>query len=326
MRIQLVTPAPRYSRKGNRVTAARWGRILRGLGHRAEIHQELARGPCDLLVALHARKSFAAVERYRERYPGRPLIVALTGTDLYDDLPRSDEAQRAVAWADRLIVLQDEALDALDGEARGKARVIYQSAVPTSSAVGKSRRTFDVCVIGHLRPVKDPFLAGAAARRLPESSCLRVQQVGAALTPEMKAEAEREMRENSRYRWLGERPPWQVRRLLKSSHAMVLSSHLEGGANVVSEAVVAGLPVLATRVAGNVGMLGKDYPGYFAVGDAGELAALLDRCEREPSFLADLEARCTALVPRFEPAEEERAWRSLLDELASGAPAATEWR
>ncbi len=316
MRIQLVTPAPTHSRTGNRVTAVRWARILRRLGHRVGIHQELSGGRCDLLVALHARKSHAAAARFRELHPGRPLVVALTGTDLYRDLPGSPEARRSLAWADRLIVLQSEGLTALEPEMRDKTRVIYQSAQPSAAGLSRSRRTFDICVIGHLRPVKDPLLAARAARLLPPGSRVRVLHAGKALTPEMEAAACDEMAANPRYRWLGERPGWEVRRLLKRCHAMVLSSLLEGGANVVSEAVVAGLAVLASRVSGSVGMLGEDYPGYFAVGAAEELATLIDRCERQPAFLEELTALCGALAPRFDPALEEAAWASLIGELA----------
>lgn len=316
MHIQLVTPAPRHSRKGNRVTAIRWARILRQLGHRVAIHEELAGGRRDLLVALHARKSHASVERFRRLHPERPLVVALTGTDLYRDLESSPEARQSLVWADRLIVLQNEGLTALEPALREKTRVIYQSAVPSAAPVRRSRHTFDVCVIGHLRPVKDPFLAARAARLLPAESRLRVLHAGAALTPEMEAAARGEMADNPRYRWLGERPGWEIRRLLGRCHAMVLSSRLEGGANVVSEAIVAGLAVLSSRISGSVGMLGKDYPGFFGVGAVDELAALLDRCERQPAFLEDLTARCRALAPRFDPARELAAWASLLDELA----------
>ena len=315
MRIQLVTPAPRHSRKGNRVTALRWARILRRLGHWVEIHRELSSGPCDLLVALHARKSHASIARFRQLHPERPLVVALTGTDLYRDLPGSPEARRSMEWADRLVVLQRHALRALEPAMRDKARVIYQSARPTAARISRSRRTFDVCVIGHLRPVKDPFLAAHAALLLPPESRLLVLHAGAALTPEMEATARREMAANRRYRWLGELESWEVRRLMKRCHAMVLSSLLEGGANVVSEALVAGLAVLASRISGSVGMLGEDYPGFFEVGRVDELAALLDRCERQGDFLADLTARCEALAPRFDPATEKAAWRNLLEEL-----------
>jgi glycosyltransferase involved in cell wall biosynthesis len=124
------------------------------------------------------------------------------------------------------------------------------------------------------------------------------------------------MDENPRYRWLGERPQWQVRRLMARCRAMVLPSLLEGGANVASEAVVAGLPILATLVPGTRGMLGEAYSGYFGVGATEELAELLDRCERQPEFLARLAAQIRALAPRFEPERETAAWKSLIEELS----------
>jgi putative glycosyltransferase (TIGR04348 family) len=319
MRIVLVTPAPRGSRAGNRVTAMRWARLLRGLGCRVDVRQDYHGEPCDLLLALHARKSFGALSRFRELHPEKPLLVALTGTDLYRDLAHSPEARQALRWADRLIVLQEAAVAELADALRGKARVVYQSAVPTAARVSKSRRSFDVCVVGHLRPVKDPFLAAAAARLLPPASRLRIVHAGAALDREMQRLAEREASENPRYRWLGERPAWQVRRLLARCHAMVLSSRLEGGANVVSEACVAALPVLSTRISGSIGMLGENYPGYFEVGDSRGLAALLGRCETDSGFLADLGARCRALAPGFTSEHEQGAWRDLLSELTARA-------
>ncbi len=319
MRIQLVTPAPGRSLHGNRITAVRWARILRQLGHRVDVRQRHERRPRspgpDLLIALHARRSYDSIVGFRRDHPERPLVVALTGTDLYQDLATSADARRALRWADRLVLLQPEGLRELDPELRPRARVIYQSARPTSAAVTRRVRTFDVCVVGHLRPVKDPFRAALAARRLPAASRVRVLHAGMAMSRAMSARAEREMAENPRYRWLGERPRWQVRRLLAQSRAMVLSSLLEGGANVVSEALVAHLPVLASRVPGSIGMLGEDHPGYFGVRRTGELAALIERCERDASFLARLERRSRELAPRFAPKREAEAWRRLLAEV-----------
>ncbi len=315
MKILLVTPAPPRSRKGNRVTAVRWARMLRRLGHRVDVRQDYRGERCDLLLALHARRSFAAIARFRELHPAGLLVVTLTGTDLYRDLADSSEARQALEWADRLIVLQPRGIDELAPGLRHKTRVVYQSATATSARVEKSRRTFDVCVVGHLRPVKDPFLAARAARRVAADSRLRIVHAGAALDDEMRRRAEREMAENRRYRWLGERERWRVRRLLARSHAMVLSSRLEGGANVVSEACVAALPVLSSRISGSIGLLGEDYPGYFAAGAVDELAALLERCETDPGFLADLEARCRVLAQRFHPAREQAAWEAVLGEL-----------
>ncbi len=315
MNIILITPVS-PTRGGNWTTATRWSRLLRGLGHRVSVCSSLGNERYDLLIALHARKSHDAVADFRQRFPGRPIVVVLTGTDLNHDLDRYDEPRRAMAWADRLVVLNACALDKLDLVLRSKARVIEQSAEATRANVAKMRRWFDVCVVGHLRPVKDPFRVAEAARRLPATSRIRVVHAGAALTDDMARVAQREMDESPRYRWLGARPGWQVRRLLARSHVMVLSSISEGGANVISEAVVAGLPVLASRIPGSVGLLGSDHPGYFEVGDTARLAELLLRCETEPVYLARLVRRSRDLAPRFHPERERAAWRAVLDEVA----------
>ena len=316
MWIQLITPAIK-SRKGNWVTAERWARMLRSLGHQVTIRRRYRAERCDLMIALHARKSFESIERFHHEQPRQPLLVTLTGTDLYRDIRRSADAKRAMAWADRLIVLQPLASDELEPDWRRKTRLIRQSAVRTRSQVAKTRRTFDVCVVGHLRTVKDPFRCALAARRLAATSRVRVLQAGAALDEEMASQAHSEMAVNPRYRWLGDLARWKVRRLMAKSRVMVLSSHMEGGANVVSEALVAELPVLSTRIAGSIGMLGTDYPGYFEVGDTAGLASLLVRSESDPEFLRDLAARGRALASAYDPAKEVQAWRDLLRELES---------
>ncbi len=322
MHIQLITPAQR-SRKGNWVTAERWTRILRKLGHRVEIRQHYA-GECDLLLALHAHKSFTSIDRFHREHPERPLLLTLTGTDLYRDIRLHPTARRAMEWADRLILLQPEGSAELSPALRRKCRVIRQSALGTPSPVAKmsrlrasgaTRRWFDVCVVGHLRQVKNPFRTAAAARLLPASSRIRVLHAGAALAGRMEALARDETAKNTRYRWLGDRPRWQVRRLMAKSRLMVLSSRMEGGANVVSEAIVAHLAVLSTRISGSIGMLGEDHAGYFEVGDTRGLATLLSRCETDPPFLRRLEERSRELAPLYDPAREEEAWVELLGEL-----------
>jgi glycosyltransferase involved in cell wall biosynthesis len=97
----------------------------------------------------------------------------------------------------------------------------------------------------------------------------------------------------------------------------VLSSRLEGGANVLSEAIVASVPVIASRIPGTVGILGANYPGYFTVGETRELMRLLLRAETEPDFLDILRSQGDSLVKLFEPAREQKAWEELLREIAS---------
>jgi putative glycosyltransferase (TIGR04348 family) len=316
MKIFMACPAPPRSRKGNRVTAERWAGILRRLGHRLTIVKEYNGTPCDLLIALHARRSAAAVASYRRLHPAGPLIVALTGTDLYRDIRTSRPAQRSLLLADRLIVLQPRGLEELPPELRGKTRVILQSARPIPRPPARKKEVFEVCVLGHLRHEKDPFRAALALGRLPRQSRVRLLHAGQALSEAMAERARRLMARDPRYTWLGEVPAAQARRLLARSRLLVVSSRMEGGANVVSEALAEGVPVLASHIPGNVGLLGERYPGYFPVGDSEALARLLRRAETDPDFLDRLQAWCRDLAPMVDPACEVAAWRTLLAELA----------
>ena len=273
MRIRLVTPAPPRSRAGNRATAARWAAILRGLGHRVDVSVDYAGEPADLMVALHAWRSADAIARFAARRPVRPLVVALTGTDAYRFIHSDPEPTlRSIELADRLVGLHDLIGEVVPAEHRAKVRVIYQSARPLA---GRSpvRGSFRVCVAGHLREEKDPLRPALAVRGLPPASRLRVEQYGGAHTPEWAEAARAEMAVNPRYRWHGEIGHDRLRRVYGSSHLLALPSRMEGGANVVSEAVAAGLPVVASRIAGSVGLLGVDYPGYYPVEDTAALRA-----------------------------------------------------
>lgn len=324
MNIFIVTPAPAGSRKGNRITALRWAGLLRQLGHRVSVRQEYRGERADVLIALHARRSFPAVECWRRTFPDRPVIVALTGTDLYGDIRANSEARQALELASRLVVLQPLALDELPECFRPKARIIYQSTEAPAVPPRLRKGIFEVCVLGHLRPVKDPFRAALAARLLPASSRVRVLHLGAALSPDMEQQARDEMDVNPRYRWLGDRPRWKALRVLARSRLLVQSSRLEGGANTVSEAIAAAVPVLSSAIPGSVGILGADYPGYFPVGDTQALAALLHRAETDARFYASLKAKCRRLRPLVAPTRERASWRRLLRELTPRTPRAVE--
>ncbi len=269
------------------------------------------------MVALHAWRSADSIRDFRERFPDRPLIVALSGTDIYEYVARDPvPTLHSLASADRLVALQELARRRVPAQFRRKVRVVYQSASPPPRPSGpRALRGFDVAVIGHLRAVKDPFRVAEAARLLPSASRIRIVHLGAAETPRWAAMAKAEMKLNPRYLWRGDRPRAEVRRLLVRARAMVLSSLSEGGANVISEAVAAGVPVLASRIDGSVGLLGRDYPGYFPVGDTTALARLLRRIERRPEFLARLRRAITRRARLFRPGREKAAWQRLIGEL-----------
>lgn len=314
-----MSPADPDSRSGNGVTARRWADILRELGHAVRMvgtyPPDGGDGAPDLLVALHARRSADAVRRFREARSGAPVVLALTGTDLYRDLDRSEAARKAVRAADRLVVLQERARDRLEPEQRERCHVIHQSATPPAGQHPPRQDVFETALLCHMRPVKDPFRAPEAARRLPSDSRIRIVHAGAALTEEMERRARREVRENPRYRWLGEVPRAEALELLARARLLVLTSELEGGANVVTEALACGTPVISSRIDGSVGLLGEHYPGYFPVGDTGGLAARLHRAETDPGYRARLEEACAERAELASPERERAAWRSVLEAL-----------
>ena len=311
----MVTPAPPRSRHGNRTTALRWARLLRDLGHDVTVTSSYRSQRCDLLVALHARRSAGSVERFRQRHPVAPVVLALTGTDVYGDIHSSDDARRALELATRLVVLQPLALGELPRPLRARAHVVYQSATAPASPGASRPDRFEVVVLAHLRDVKDPRLAAQATRLLPAGSTVTVTHLGAALDTRLGEWARLETARNPRFTWEGDLPRWRALRRLARSRLMVLTSRAEGGANAVSEALAASVPVLATRIPGTVGLLGPEYPGYFEVGRADELAALLARAEGEAAFYRRLQEHCRALEPLVDPARERQAWAGLLASL-----------
>ena len=313
MKIALITPAGARSRNGNRHTAMRWAAMLRSLGHSVRIAVRWDGRAADAMIALHARRSHASIAAYRERCPGKPLVVALTGTDLYRDIRSDRDARASLALADRLVVLQDMGRFELARGLRRKVRVIYQSAETPPSR--RRPDGFRIAVLGHLREEKDPFRAALALARLRDLPQLDVVHLGEALSPPMEREARRLMRADARYRWLGGAPHRAALGWLASSHVMVLSSRMEGGANVVCEAAAAGVPVIASRVSGNVGMLGRGYPGYFRFGDERDLARLLRRAALDPAYYARLKRMTAARRPLFLPSAERAGLRALLAEL-----------
>lgn len=319
MKITILTPAPRGSLHGNRLTALRWAKRLRELGHHVQLTDSITDPQdLDLLIAVHARKTAGSVLFAHRARPDVPILVCLAGTDVYGDLarpgPAAEQAFAALGVASRVLALQPLAGQALPEPLRPRVRTILQSARAPEGIVPPDDR-FQVMVIGHLRHVKDPLRVARAARLLPESSRVVVTHIGQALSPGDAAAARTEQAENHRYHWLGQRPRRETLELLAASHVFVLPSEAEGGANVLSEAIAARVAILATAIPGSLGILGADHPGAFPVGDTEALAALLERAERDGDFLEALRQRSRDVAHLVTPDRERQAWATLLEEL-----------
>ena len=317
----IVSPALKDDNNGNWQTAWRWQQHLAGLC-RARIDKRwpdaLAAGDA-AMIALHARRSAGAIAAWGEAHPGRGLAVVLTGTDLYGDIATDAAAQRSLELAQVLVVLQECAPQALPEAMRGKARVIFQSTT-ARQPLTKSTRRLRAVMVGHLREVKSPQTLFAAARLLADRRDIFIDHIGEPLDAALGAVARATTAVVPNYRWLGGLPHEAVRRRIQRAHVLIHASRAEGGAHVIMEAVASGTPVLASRIDGNVGMLGADYAGYFPWDDAEALAALLLRCRESiagtgDDFMARLAAQCRARAPLFEPARERAALRRLAGDL-----------
>ena len=312
----IVTPALADANNGNWQTARRWSKML-STDYRVRLATSwdgTTGDAADVLVALHARRSAASIARWAAQQPARPLVVVLTGTDLYRDIHSDTSAQHSLAVAHRLIVLHERAVDDLPPQHRAKAVACFQS-TPARTPLQKTQRHLNALMVGHLREEKSPQTYFEAARLLRARPDIRLDHIGAALDPALGRKAQAAQHCCPRYRWLGALPHAATRQRIQRAHVLVHPSRMEGGAHVVMEAVRSGTPVLASRIAGNVGMLGDSYAGFFAPGDAQGLAALLRRCRDEPPTIAALRAQCEARTPLFEPARERATLLALLADL-----------
>lgn len=312
----IVTPALRDANNGNWQTAQRWARLL-AADYRVHLLREW-RGPedgtGDALIALHARRSAASLAAWAAQRPVAPRVLALTGTDLYRDIATDAAAQRSLALADRLLVLQEQAPRNVPAEHRAKCVVCFQSCSPRQP-LPKTAQHLRALMVGHLRDEKWPQTFWAAAALLDRRPDIRLDHAGAALDPALGDAARACAHAHPAYRWLGPLDHGAARARIQRAHVLVHPSRMEGGAHVVMEAITSGTPVLASRIPGNVGLLGEGYDGYFEPGDAAGLAALLARCRDDPAILPNLTAQCDRRAPLFSPEREAATLRTMLADL-----------
>jgi putative glycosyltransferase (TIGR04348 family) len=306
----IVTPALADANNGNWQTAHRWARMLRG-AYNLRLAAQWDGGDEALMIALHARRSAASVAAWRAAHPDRPLLLALTGTDLYRDIDRDASAQHSLAAADALVVLNELGARRLPEAMRPKCEVILQSC-SARRPLERTTHHLRALMVGHLRAEKDPRTYFRAAQRLAGRADIALDHVGAALDPALGAEASALAAAQPNYRWLGALPHAATRRRIQAAHLLVHPSRIEGGAHAVIEAIRSGTPVIASRIDGNLGLLGSDYPATFEAGDDAALAALLARARDDPAMLAELQPRLARRAPLFAPEAERAALRWLV--------------
>ena len=296
------------------MTALRWQGFLEELGYSVEVTESWSGGDASLLIALHAYRSYQSIVDFKKQYPIKPLVLILTGTDIYRDIANHSEVIESMEMADQLIVLQSAAVDSVPARLRDKVQVIYQS-VEVDTADLLTKDDFVVSIIGHLREEKDPFCVARSLPFLPSDSKITVKHLGQAMNSQMKDQATNFNATVDRYEWLGEISHADALKILAQSRLMVISSRMEGGAHVVSEAIALGIPVIASDIPGNRGLLGEDYPGYHPVADEHALATLLYRAENTPAFYASLQKCINLRRELITPAREKQSIKELVGSL-----------
>ena len=296
--IVIVTPALAEANNGNWQTARRWAGFLRA-AYRVDVVGSWAAGdsPADpsLMIALHARRSAPSIAAWCAAHPRRPLLLVLTGTDLYRDIDHDASAQRSLDVADTLVVLNELGAQRLPESLRAKTHVLLQSCPARQPLLDKTRHHLRALMVGHLREEKDPQTYFRAAQRLAARTDIWLDHIGDALDPALGAQAKALAAACPQYRWLGPQPHAATRRRIQGAHVLVHASRMEGGAHVVTEAIRSGTPVLASRIAGNLGLLGAGYTGTFDLGDDAALATLLEQARDDADMLPAL---CRQLAPR----------------------------
>jgi putative glycosyltransferase (TIGR04348 family) len=327
--IVIVTPALADANNGNWQTAQRWSRLMSQ--HRAQAYPAARHAPyrvrlaaaweggeADLLIVLHARRSAASAARWKADRPHAPLIAVMTGTDLYRDIQTDASAQATLQLADRLVVLNQLGARVLPAALQAKVHVVLQSCAVRQS-LPKTQHHLRALMVGHLRDEKSPRTYFQAARFLLHRSDILLDHAGAALDVGLGEEATALMAQCPSYRWLGGVTHAQSRQRIQAAHVLVHPSRMEGGAHVVMEAVRSGTPVLASRIDGNVGLLGDHYDGYFPPGDAAALASLLQRLRDDAAMLAHLAQQCAVRSPLFDPTEEAKALHQVVHDLLTAS-------
>lgn len=313
-RVVIVSPALASANNGNWQTAKRYASMLATTCTVRIVKEWDGAQADDLMIALHARRSYSSIAAWHAERGSEGLCVVLTGTDLYRDIQQDRQAQQSLIWAKSLIVLQATGLAELPVSLRDKAQVLFQS-TSTRQTLVKTNRRVRAVMVGHLRPEKSPQTFFEAAALLAERNDIELRHIGGEQDQALAQQAHDTAAQYPNYQFLGARSHEQTRRYIQRSHVLVHASVMEGGAHVIMEAICSGVPVLASRIAGNIGMLGEDYAGFFTTGDAHELARLLVRFREDSSFAGQLHMQCAQRAYLFEAARERSGLITIVENL-----------
>ena len=310
----IVSPALASANNGNWQTAKRYRQLLNENFQVRLVSEWHGEKSDDFLIALHARRSHPSIAAWHALRGSSGLVVVLTGTDLYRDIQHDTLAQQSLDMAARLVVLQPLGLDALAASLRSKTSVILQSTTPRRT-LPKTSRCIRAVMVGHLREEKSPRTLFEAAALLSQHPDIFIEHIGAEHDPALARLAHQTAEHCPHYQFTGPLSYPRTRHQIQRAHVLVHTSVMEGGAHVLMEAMCSGVPVIASRIAGNLGMLGADYAGLFPVGDAQALADMLVRFRHDGAFANLLKQQCAARAPLFSAQAERKGLLTIFESM-----------
>jgi putative glycosyltransferase (TIGR04348 family) len=302
--VVIVSPALASANNGNWQTAKRYRQLLKAQFRVRLVSEWKGTKSDNVLIALHARRSFPSIAAWHGVHGVNGLVVVLTGTDLYRDIQHDSQAQQSLEFATRLVVLQSMGLDELPAPFKAKTSVLLQSTTPRVT-LPKTRRYIRAVMVGHLREEKSPRTLFEAAALLAQQRDIHIKHIGAEHDQVLANMAHQTAALYPHYQFTGALTYSETRRQIQRAHVLVHTSVMEGGAHVIMESICSGVPVIASCIPGNMGMLGQDYAGLFPVGDAKALADMLIRFRHDTEFEELLKNQCALRAPLFS-AEHER--------------------
>ncbi|MFK7911355.1 MAG: glycosyltransferase family 4 protein [Akkermansiaceae bacterium] len=306
-KVIIHSPYSESASQGNSVTATRMEGIFTEHGFKvAHSQQEYSGEAADVMIALNARKSAKAIARFRYLHPASQIIIVLTGTDINhpDVIDKKSTTRISMRLADRLVVLHEASLKQVPEIFREKTSVVYPSVTIPSDVKHSADDDFTIIYAGNIRQEKNPALLLAVAKKLP--SAIQLELYGDA----------GDLR-SSKLNFHGVVPHKEMLRAMSKAHVLLNTSFQEGGANAICEAISMGLPVLATAIPGNIGMLGEDYAGLFPSDDLEALVNLIEKAANDSDFYALLKKQVAARAPLFAHERESASWLDLLNDLSN---------
>ncbi|BDS06869.1 glycosyl transferase [Oceaniferula spumae] len=313
--VLIHSPYPRQRSQGNAVTAKRMTALLREGGLDVKIHE---RGDAPLaakcLIALNARKSATEIFDFHQRQPESPIIALLTGTDVnHPDMEtETSETRIALELCTAIVSLHDGFSHRIPSHLLEKTEVIYPSVQLPQSIRHHATAPIDIVIAGNFRSEKNPSLLMEAARALADTP-MHFHAYGQG--GDYQAELEKTAAECPNFHFHGVQDHDVVLANMQTAHALLNTSTEEGGANAICEAVVIGLPVIASKIAGNKGMLGEDYGGLFPSESTTALTEILTRSIDDPDFYQSLKSQITTRAPLFSYRREADQWTALVRRL-----------